>query len=365
MIYLCVVLRIITHIERVLLVNDCVIVPDFGGFVLRRCPALFVAEENAFSPAHNEIVFNPALNHNDGLLTESYMQIYGMDFNEAQQTLRQDLDEWKRALDEYGTVSAGRLGSFRRNEEGALIFEPEADASRYTFDTYGLTSFYMAPVGTERSHDSLVTRLPVSPQDSPSEETPRTEKTGREVPLLLRMMGRVAGIAVAAVVLFFLITTPVKDVNRNSYTAGFAPSEILTSTFSAGEAEKTSPVQPTKETDEPVDLGPSLPEPSVEPATGAVQKTIHSSTEIAIENVARRSYYVIIGSFDSRSRARKFVSEIDPAECRQIGMVRSGQRIRVYAAKYDNRAEAEAYVSRLRKTEKFKTSWLYIGHRDS
>ena len=63
MIYLCVVLRIITHIERVLLVNDCVIVPDFGGFVLRRCPALFVAEENAFSPAHNEIVFNPALNH--------------------------------------------------------------------------------------------------------------------------------------------------------------------------------------------------------------------------------------------------------------------------------------------------------------
>ena len=68
-------LRIITHIERVLMVSDCVIVPDFGGFVLRRRPALFTAEKNAFSPAHNEIVFNPALNHDDGLLTESYMQM--------------------------------------------------------------------------------------------------------------------------------------------------------------------------------------------------------------------------------------------------------------------------------------------------
>ena len=76
------------------MVSDCVIVPDFGGFVLRRRPALFTAEKNAFSPAHNEIVFNPALNHDDGLLTESYMQMYGMNFCEAQQTLRQDLDEW-------------------------------------------------------------------------------------------------------------------------------------------------------------------------------------------------------------------------------------------------------------------------------
>ena len=81
--------------------------------------------------------------------------------------------------------------------------------------------------------------------------------------------------------------------------------------------------------------------------------------------MVNRSYYVIIASFDFRSRARKFVSEVDPAECRQIGMVRSGQRIRVYAAKYDNRAEAEVYVNRLREKEKFKTSWVYIGHRES
>lgn len=357
-------LRIITHIERVLLVNDCVIVPDFGGFVLRRRPALFAAEKNAFSPAHNEMAFNPSLNHDDGLLTESYMQMYGMDFSEAQQTLRQDLDEWKRILDDHGTVSCGRLGSFRRNEDGILIFEPAT--AYYTLDVYGLTSFYMAPVAAERSHGKAVDIPPVSPQDRRSKQAVRTEAV-RKAPLPLRMMGRIAGIAAAAIVLFFLITPPVKEVNRNFYTAGFAPPEILTSTFSAGEGEeeKASPVQDITEANKPIAAMSSHPEPSVGATAGTERETTPASTEIAIEDAASRSYYVIIASFDSRSRARKFVSEVDPAECRQIGIVRSGQRIRVYAAKYDNRAEAEAYVTQLRKTEKFKTSWLYIGYRES
>ena len=213
------------------MVSDCVIVPDFGGFVLRRRPALFTAEKNAFSPAHNEIVFNPALNHDDGLLTESYMQMYGMNFCEAQQTLRQDLDEWKRILDDHGTVSSGRLGSFRRNEDGTLIFEPET--AYYTIDVYGLTSFYMTPVGAEWNHRQPGD-FPVLPQDRRSKQAVRTEAV-RKASLPLRMMGRIAGIAAAAIVLFFLITPPVKEVNRNFYTAGFAPPEILTSTFSAGE----------------------------------------------------------------------------------------------------------------------------------
>ena len=38
-------LRIVTHIERLLLVHDCVIVPKFGGFVLQAVPA---PEKKAF-----------------------------------------------------------------------------------------------------------------------------------------------------------------------------------------------------------------------------------------------------------------------------------------------------------------------------
>ena len=34
------------HIEALLLENDCVIVPNFGGFVAHYAPATYVKEEN-------------------------------------------------------------------------------------------------------------------------------------------------------------------------------------------------------------------------------------------------------------------------------------------------------------------------------
>lgn len=40
------------HIEALLLENDCVIVPNFGGFVAHYAPATYVKEENLFLPSH-------------------------------------------------------------------------------------------------------------------------------------------------------------------------------------------------------------------------------------------------------------------------------------------------------------------------
>ena len=64
-------LRIITHIERLLLTHDCVILPKFGGFVLQTLPATYQEEEHLFRPMRKEVMFNVTLQHTDGLLSES------------------------------------------------------------------------------------------------------------------------------------------------------------------------------------------------------------------------------------------------------------------------------------------------------
>ena len=46
------------HIEALLLENDCVIVPNFGGFVAHYAPATYVKEENLFLPPTRIIGFN-------------------------------------------------------------------------------------------------------------------------------------------------------------------------------------------------------------------------------------------------------------------------------------------------------------------
>ena len=114
-------LRIITHIERLLLVHDCVIVPKFGGFVLQTVSAVCNGEEHLFSPQRKEIVFNITLQHNDGLLSESYMQMYGVNYRKAQLMLEEDVDDMKAALQEEKRLSFGLLGSFSLGQEGQMI----------------------------------------------------------------------------------------------------------------------------------------------------------------------------------------------------------------------------------------------------
>ena len=56
------------HIEMLLLENDCVVVPDFGGFIAHYQPARYVEEEGIFLPPLRTVGFNPQLTMNDGML---------------------------------------------------------------------------------------------------------------------------------------------------------------------------------------------------------------------------------------------------------------------------------------------------------
>ena len=76
-------LELARHIERLVLRNNCVIVPGLGGFVTQYVPARYVEEENILLPPCRTVGFNPQLTLNDGLLVQSYMQTYDTSFPEA------------------------------------------------------------------------------------------------------------------------------------------------------------------------------------------------------------------------------------------------------------------------------------------
>ena len=117
-------LRIITHIERLLLTHDCVILPKFGGFVLQILPATYEEEEYSFRPMRKEVMFNVTLQHTDGLLSESYMQTYGVDYRKAQLMLEEDIEALNVSLEQDKRITLGRIGTFSIGEEGQTIFTP-------------------------------------------------------------------------------------------------------------------------------------------------------------------------------------------------------------------------------------------------
>lgn len=100
------------HIEILLLENDCVIIPDFGGFIAHYQPARYIKEENLYLPPVRTIGFNPQLTINDGLLVQSYMQAHHTDFPDATRMIEEEVAGLKEQLYQNGCAEMHGIGSY-------------------------------------------------------------------------------------------------------------------------------------------------------------------------------------------------------------------------------------------------------------
>ena len=338
-------LRIITHIERLLLVHDCVIVPGFGGFVLQAVSAVYDEKEHLFNPQRKEIVFNVTLQHNDGLLSESYMQMYDVNYRKAQLMLEEDVADMKVVLQEDKKLSLGVLGSFSLGMEGQVIFHPgESDA--FSVGSYGLVSFnfpQLQPVLAEREEVALLTR--------------KRKKDILYIPVNRKLL-RVAAASAAAVALFLLVSTPVKDVNQAAYTASFFPTEMVV---------KSAPgIKPAEEIASEETIAPEINEVKTERKVAAVApsrevKRQKITPEPAIAKPNLKMYHIVIASFPTEDQADKYIAGVDRQECKHVSKVVRDGKYRIYADKFDNREQAESYMATLRMNEKYKDAWLFIS----
>ena len=86
------------HIETLLLENDCVIVPNFVGFVAHYAHATYVNEENLFLPPTRIIGFNSQLKLND----KPFPEIFYFAMSATQSELHTSLmigDNWKNDVE--------------------------------------------------------------------------------------------------------------------------------------------------------------------------------------------------------------------------------------------------------------------------
>lgn len=389
-------LRIVAHIEQLLMVQDCIIVPGFGGFVLQSVPASYAPGENLFSPMRKEIVFNRTLQHNDGLLTESYRQRYQVDYPVAQAMLEEDVHALQAQLAEERQLSLGAVGTIALGPEGQMVFEP-GRVHTFSLDSYGLPPFHFA---------TLQSLEAATREEALLLAGKKKKKDTLYVPVNLHWVrGTVA--AAAAIALFLLVSTPVKEVRPSAYTASFIPSEMVvypatarTASSSADElAGEEKPETPAatsageallspKETPEATQLAPNaLLTPKKETVTAAARsasrsaernaparakatspakvtspaKTTVSQASATTPAPAPKMYHIVIASFPTEAQAEAYMAGVDRNECKRLSRVVRDGRYRIYADKFDNRKEAEEYMATLRKNEKYKDAWLFIS----
>ena len=203
------------HIETLLLENDCVIVPGFGGFVAHYSPATRVKEENIFLPPTRIIGFNPQLKLNDGVLVQSYMSAYDTSFADASRIVEKEVNEFIGLLHEEGKAHLDNIGEIHYNIYGNYEFVPY-DYKITTPSLYGLDSFEIHELSALQQKEKVL--VPTYQEK---------EKKTFEISIN-RAYLRNAAAMIAAIVLFFAFSTPVEntDVQKNNY-AQLLPSELF------------------------------------------------------------------------------------------------------------------------------------------
>lgn len=133
------------HIEILLLSNDCVIVPGFGGFMAHHVDARYDGRDNMFLPPLRTVGFNPQLTMNDSLLALSYVETYDISYPEALRRIEDEVVEIRQSLENEGKFEIENIGMLFLNEDGNISFEP-CEAGILTPDFYGLGGFDMLPI---------------------------------------------------------------------------------------------------------------------------------------------------------------------------------------------------------------------------
>ena len=136
-------MTIFKEIYDLLYNNDCVIVPEFGAFVLKSHSAYI--KDDTFYPPRKVISFNAMLDENDGLLVKHISTSRNISYKKALKTINDETQSLKNELSADKKIKIDPLGYIELSSEGNLVFYPK-ESINFESNSFGLTSFSKQPI---------------------------------------------------------------------------------------------------------------------------------------------------------------------------------------------------------------------------
>ncbi|MDE7377886.1 MAG: SPOR domain-containing protein [Paraprevotella sp.] len=334
------------HIEALLLTNDCVVIPQFGGFVTRRVASVYVAEEDLFLPPYRTIGFNPNLQANDGLLVSSFMNTYHIDENEAKKILNQKVLQFRQSLLENGVCDFEGIGLFSQNEDGDIHFSPY-ESGAVCPDYYGLDAFEFPILqpATDEVHPSQ------------NEFATETQQTNRDKHITIRISRRLfnyTASAVAAILLFVLFspTAGNTDFLQAQKSQTLIPT-VLLQQLSMAESVCADTINATTPSAE---INVAAEQPIQTPATDTQQQS--GTADILLAEQAS-GYCVVVASSISEKNARQYVTSLQKRGIEGARVYKKGKMIRVVFDGFETESAAYTHMNKLKRNyTDFETAWV-------
>lgn len=265
-------MELLAYIKELLLLNDCVIIPGFGGFVTNYKPAGMRSAQ--FTPPAKSVSFNKKLNFNDGLFINHVASAEGINYIAAGKKVNLLVQELSYRLTDGEEISISGVGSLRYDDQENLIFAP-ALASNLNLDAFGLAPF---------SYETLFAR------NQAKKSVPQLQQDAVQVMFQRRTLKKVL---VAVPLLLALAVTPLKNNKENLLKSDLANlTEMMT---------VQTPSKPVFE----------------EEVAMAVE-------QIQEEQVVEHHYFMIGGSFKNEENADTFISQMKAKgyEAENLGVIK-------------------------------------------
>lgn len=379
------------HIEALLLENDCVILPGFGGFVTHYTPSVRMDEEHRFLAPSRKIGFNAQLKLNDGVLVQSYMSVYDTNFSDAGRRVEQEIAHLVESLHENGKVDLENIGELHYTINGTYEFVPY-DYKYVTPDLYGLDSFEMSSLLSlqEAKERSLHVQEKSPLMKTETESSKKRSKNAIEFRISTALL-RNAVAMVAAIFLFFFFSTPIENttVSQAEY-ARLIPTELLEvfdggnrgtiqSTQKVAAQQKAHPVAKTDsqkltskdvKTSHPVKVKEIKVSTSETPKTSSTSEIVSKSSttsatpssgrqaEVATGNATTGNpYHIIVASSIKQGAAQALLDQLKKDGYTHAQVLKGGV-IRVSISSYSTYQEANKQLNQLNKNEAYKTAWI-------
>ncbi|MDH3382174.1 MAG: SPOR domain-containing protein [Flavobacteriaceae bacterium] len=140
-------MKLENYISDLLYRYECVIVPDFGGFITSEYGSRINYNNHHFYPPYKKLSFNAYLKSNDGLLVNYIASVDQISFEEATKWLKETVIEWNKKV-EREELYLSKIGTFQNNGEGKLHFEPDL-VENYLTSSFGLSNVVSKTIDRE------------------------------------------------------------------------------------------------------------------------------------------------------------------------------------------------------------------------
>lgn len=352
------------HIEVLLLNNDCVIIPNFGGFMVHHVEARYDEKDHIFLPPYRTLGFNPQLKMNDSLLAQSYIEAYDISYPEAIKRIVSEVDELNQILDNEGEYELNDIGTLHRNEMGSFDFVP-CDAGILTPYLYGLSSFELeslSSIKAKRNKEVIeaekeITNIPTgiqalekanifANQSSLSNKTEdEQEDQEKSIRISISMLRNTAAVAILFVVLM-LIPTPLSNKKdkliqselNTSLLYKIIPNDVITEKAGVNPLEKIA----------------SKPQPE---STKEV-KAKEVVEEVNTPKKQETFYTIVLASRITKKNAEAYTKSLKTKGLENAEMIAKGGHVKVICGRYESEKEAYKAMNKLNNNPDFADCWV-------